>query len=66
MLLDGARQAGILVIYIQVGFRQGYPEVGRRNPMFSSIEQSGRFLLPATLAPTFTRPSDRCRAILLW
>ena len=45
MLLDGARQAGILVIYIQVGFRQGYPEVGRRNPMFSSIEQSGRFLL---------------------
>ena len=66
MLLDGARQTGILVIYIQVGFRQGYPEVGRRNPMFSSIEQSGRFLLLGDPGTDIHRPSDRCRAILLW
>jgi nicotinamidase-related amidase len=45
MLLAAARESGIPVIYIQVGFRQDYPEVSRRNPMFSSVKQSGRFLL---------------------
>jgi nicotinamidase-related amidase len=45
MLLAAARETGIPVIYIQVGFRQDYPEVSRRNPMFSSVKQSGRFLL---------------------
>ena len=45
MLLAAARETGIPVIYIQAGFRQDYPEVSRRNPMFSSVKQSGRFLL---------------------
>ena len=38
MLLAAARENGIPVIYIQVGFRQDYPEVSRRNPMFSSVK----------------------------
>ncbi len=44
-VLAAARRAGLRVIYIQVGFRQGYPEVSSRNQSFSAIGQSGRFLL---------------------
>jgi len=47
LLLAAARQVGIAVIYIQVGFRQGYPEIGKRNAGFSAIKQSGRFLIGA-------------------
>jgi nicotinamidase-related amidase len=45
LLLTAAREVSIPVIYIQVGFRQGYPEVSKRNLGFSSIKESGRFLL---------------------
>jgi nicotinamidase-related amidase len=48
VLLAAARQVGIPVIYIQVGFRQGYPEVSKLNLGFSFIKQSGRFLLGGT------------------
>jgi nicotinamidase-related amidase len=44
-VLAAARRASLPVIYIQVGFRQGYPEVSARNQSFSAIAQSGRFLL---------------------
>jgi len=44
-LLAAVRQVSIPVIHIQVGFRQGYPEVSKRNLGFNSIKQSGRFLL---------------------
>ncbi len=40
--LDAARQAGLTVIYITVGFRPGYPEVSPRNKSFSSIRESAR------------------------
>ena len=65
-LLAAARETGIPVIYIQVGFRQDYPEVSRRNPIFSSVKQSGHFLLLDDPDTKFTRPSDQRRAILLW
>jgi nicotinamidase-related amidase len=42
-LLQAARGAGILVIYVVVGFRPGFPEVSDRNLSFSTIKQSGRF-----------------------
>jgi nicotinamidase-related amidase len=44
-VLAAARRAGLQVIYIQVGFRQGYPEVSARNQSFGAISQAGRFLL---------------------
>ena len=44
-VLAAARRAGLPVIYITVGFRQGYPEVSARNQSFSAISQSGRFVL---------------------
>jgi nicotinamidase-related amidase len=44
-VLAAARRAGLAVIYIQVGFRQGHPEVSPRNQSFSAISQSGRFVL---------------------
>jgi nicotinamidase-related amidase len=44
-VLAAARRACLPVIYIQVGFRKGYPEVSARNQSFSAIGQSGRFLL---------------------
>lgn len=42
-LLDAARQAKVLVGYVKVGFRPGYPEVSANNQSFGAIRQSGRF-----------------------
>ena len=42
-LLDAARKAGLMVAYVVVGFRAGYPEVSRRNMSFSAIRETGRF-----------------------
>jgi nicotinamidase-related amidase len=42
-LIDAARQAGLRVIYVVVGFRAGYPEVSPRNQSFGPIRESGRF-----------------------
>jgi nicotinamidase-related amidase len=39
-----AREAGVPVLYVKVGFRAGYPEVNRRNAAFGALEQAGRFL----------------------
>jgi nicotinamidase-related amidase len=41
--LAAARQAGIKVIYVVIGFRPGYPEVSPSNKSFSAIRGSGRF-----------------------
>lgn len=35
--IEAARQAGIAVIYVTVGFRPGYPEVSPRNKIFGAI-----------------------------
>jgi nicotinamidase-related amidase len=40
---DAARRSGIRVIYVVIGFREGYPEVSRRNRSFSQISGSGQF-----------------------
>jgi nicotinamidase-related amidase len=42
-LIEGARTAGMRVIYVVVGFRPGYPEVSPRNQSFGPIRESGRF-----------------------
>lgn len=39
-----ARKAGVRVIYVKVGFREGYPEVSRRNPSFARIAESESFI----------------------
>ncbi len=41
-LLDGAREAGLAVIYVVVRFRDGYPEIGARNRMMSAMKKSNR------------------------
>jgi nicotinamidase-related amidase len=42
-VLQAARDAGALVIYVIVGFRSGYPEVSPRNASFSALKRSERF-----------------------
>jgi nicotinamidase-related amidase len=42
-VLSHARNAGLKIIYIVVGFRTGYPEISPRNVNFNAIKQSGRF-----------------------
>jgi nicotinamidase-related amidase len=37
-VLQDARQAGMPVIHIRVGFRPGLPEVSARNPLFGAIK----------------------------
>jgi nicotinamidase-related amidase len=40
-----ARAAGLPVYWVQVGFRPGYPEVSRRNRMFSALAEAGQLVL---------------------
>jgi nicotinamidase-related amidase len=44
-LAAAARVAGLSIIYVTIGFRPGYPEVSPRNAAFTTILQSGRFVL---------------------
>ncbi|GAA5610489.1 cysteine hydrolase [Streptomyces platensis] len=41
--IDGARSAGIPVIYVVIGLRPGHPDVGPRNRVLNSIVQAGLF-----------------------
>jgi nicotinamidase-related amidase len=39
-----AREGGIRVIFVKVGFRAGYPEISPRSPTFARVAQSGGFV----------------------
>jgi nicotinamidase-related amidase len=39
-----ARASGMRVVFVKIGFRDGYPEISRDNPVFSRIEKSGGFI----------------------
>ncbi|MGB2592847.1 MAG: isochorismatase family cysteine hydrolase [Candidatus Acidiferrum sp.] len=39
-VLERARNKGMCVIHVQVGFRPGLPEVGSRNPLFGALKAS--------------------------
>ena len=41
-VLEAARQAGVLVVYIVVNFRQGYPEISDRNVIFRERKRAAR------------------------
>ena len=41
-VLEAARQAGVLVVYIVVNFRPDYPEISDHNLIFSERKRSGR------------------------
>jgi nicotinamidase-related amidase len=43
-LIDAARNTGMKVIYVVVGFRPGYPEASPRNKSFSAVRSTGRFI----------------------
>ncbi len=56
--IAAGRGAGIRIIYVTVGFRDGYPEVSARNKAFSGIAGTGRMgaddagtAIPAAVAP---------------
>ena len=42
-LLEAARGASMMVIYVVVGFRPGFPEVSTRNMSFRAIKETGAF-----------------------
>jgi nicotinamidase-related amidase len=42
--IAAARGAGVRVIYVQVGFRAGYPEISARNRTFAGLAGSGQFV----------------------
>jgi nicotinamidase-related amidase len=44
-LIAAARRRGIVVIFVVVGFRPGYPEANARNPAFAAIKQGRRLLI---------------------
>lgn len=41
--VQAARETGMRVIYVVIGFRAGHPEVSARNKSFGAIAGSGRF-----------------------
>lgn len=43
-LIAAARSAGLHVVYVVVGFREGYPEVAPQNAGFSRLKGSARFI----------------------
>ena len=56
--ITAARGAGVMVGYVTIAFRPGYPEVSDRNKSFAAIAGSGRFTdgdpgtqIPAAVAP---------------
>ena len=56
--IAAARGAGVMVAYVTVAFRPGYPEVSDRNKSFAAIAGSGRFTdgdpgihIPVAVAP---------------
>jgi nicotinamidase-related amidase len=55
-LADGAsaaRGAGVAVIYVKVGFRPGYPEIGpRANAILTRIKEVGAFVDGASAEAT--------------
>lgn len=42
-VIEAARTRGMRVIYVVVGFREGYPEVSDRNSSFTQLRSTGRF-----------------------
>lgn len=46
-LANAARKAGVKLIYVTVGFREGYPEISSRNTLFAAIREHGIFLTGA-------------------
>ncbi|MDO8473514.1 MAG: cysteine hydrolase [Dehalococcoidia bacterium] len=44
-VLDGARLAGLPVVYVVVQFREGYPEISPRNRMFGGLRNVQRLLI---------------------
>jgi nicotinamidase-related amidase len=56
-----ARRASVLVVYVTVGFRPGYPEISPRNRQFAAIPQTGGFVegISSTLHPALVpQPGD--------
>ena len=56
--IGAARAADVMVGYVTVGFRPGYPEVSERNKTFAAIAGTGRFTdgdpgarIPGAVAP---------------
>jgi nicotinamidase-related amidase len=41
--MAAARRAGVPVIYVRVAFREGLPEISRRNRTFSALAERGGF-----------------------
>jgi nicotinamidase-related amidase len=54
--ITAARTASILVIYVLVAFRQGYPEISPKNKSFSAIKQQ-QGSLQTTLTATEIPPA---------
>ncbi len=42
--VDAARAGGVRVIYVKVGFREGYPEVCRGTSLHQRVSRSGGFI----------------------
>lgn len=50
-VVDSARQKNILIIYVMVGFRSGYPEISSFNKSFSTLKDE-------SLASKFINPQS--------
>lgn len=44
LLIERARKSGVPVIYVEVSFRPGYPEVSPRNKAFAGLKGANRFI----------------------
>jgi nicotinamidase-related amidase len=49
-VLEAARAAGALVVFVRVAFRPGYPEVSEGSPMGAAVKRMGGLLLDSPAA----------------
>jgi nicotinamidase-related amidase len=56
--IAGARANGVRVIYVVVGFRDGYPEVHPRNRAFGALAESGGMVEPSVHASVAPEPGE--------
>lgn len=59
------RQNGVLVIYIVVQFRNGYPEIGSQNKIFAGISKTGRFVIGSNGAEVHESVSPKDNDIIV-
>lgn len=63
--IAAAREAGLLVVYVRLAFRDGFPEVSPRNRTFAALAEGGGFGESEPAARIHPRVAPRPRDVVV-